>query len=183
MLLVLYGFAGFAGTTHMVFWPDFVARGLGFGTDAGGLAWLGYGISAALGGVIFTRLADWLGAGRAMVLGMAAQALTLALPLFWTGPLALGISTVGAGLTVLGITALGLVRSRELGGEAASRLWRLATAIWGVTTAGAGFFLAWLLAQTGGHAAMFMAGLGAALIGLLLAIWSSATSEKEKAAV
>jgi hypothetical protein len=100
------------------------------------------------------------------------------LPLIWTGPLALLASTVGAGMTVLGITALGLVRSRELGGEAGPRLWRLATAIWGVTTAAAGFLLSWLLAMTGSHLPMFVAGLAAAMIGLLLAVRSGPESRR-----
>lgn len=180
MFLIVYGFAGFAGTAHMVFWPDFIARGLGLGTDTGGFAWLGYGIAAALGGIIFSRLADWLGTGRALILALVVQALSLVLPLIWTGPLALLASTAGAGLTVLGITALGLVRSRDLGGEAAPRLWRLATAIWGVTTATAGFFLSWLLAITGSHLPMFVTGLVAALIGVFLAVWSSSTLRKNR---
>ncbi|MGH1479910.1 MAG: YbfB/YjiJ family MFS transporter [Geminicoccales bacterium] len=171
MMLTIYGFAGFAGTAHMVFWPDFVARGLGLGTEAGAFSWLVYGVAAALGGVIFSRLADWFGAGHAITFALAIQAASLILPLLWTSPLALGISGAGAGVTVLGITALGLVRSRELGGDGASRLWRLATAIWGVTTAVAGFLLSALLAMTDSHLPMFVVGLTAALIALALACW------------
>ncbi|MGI9451640.1 MAG: YbfB/YjiJ family MFS transporter, partial [Geminicoccaceae bacterium] len=170
---VIYGFAGFAGTANMVFWPDFIDRGLGLGTEAGAIGWLGYGAAAALGAVVFSRIADWLGTERAIMLALVVQVLSLILPLVWTGPVALGLSAIGAGVTVLGITALGLVRSRELGGEAAVRLWRLATAIWGITTAAAGFFLAWLLAMTGSHLPMFITGLAAALIALLLATWSN----------
>ncbi len=179
MLLIVYGFAGFAGTAHMVFWPDFIARGLGLGTEAGGLAWLGYGTAAALGGIIFSRLADRLGAGRALTLALMAQAFSLVLPLIWTSPLALFASTVGAGVTVLGITALGLVRSRELGGDAAPRLWRLATAVWGVTTAAAGFLLSWLLVMTGSHLPMFVTGLVAALIGFLLAVGANSKAQMD----
>ena len=173
VFLTIYGFAGFAGTAHMVFWPDFIDRGLGLGTEAGAFGWLGYGAAAALGAVVFSRIADWLDTERAMILALVVQVLSLVLPLVWTGPPALGLSAVGAGVTVLGITALGLVRSRELGGEAAVRLWRLATAIWGITTAAAGFLLAWLLAMTGSHLPMFITGLAAALIALLLATWSN----------
>lgn len=168
-LLLVYGFAGLAGTAHMVFWPDFVARGLALGTNAGALAWLGFGAAASLGGVVFGRLADRLGAAPAIRIGVALQALSLLLPLLWTGPLALAISTAGAGVTVLGITVLTLVQSRELGGEAAPRLWRLATAIWGVATAAAGFALSWLLAATHSHLPLFAAGLAAALVALLIA--------------
>ncbi len=171
MMLVVYGLAGFAATAHMVFWPDFIARGLGLGTQAGALGWLGFGLAASLGGVVFSRLADRLGAGPAIGIAVLVQVLSLILPLIWTGPLSLGASTIGAGITVLGITALTLVRSRELGGEAAPRLWRLATAIWGVTTAAAGFFMSWLLATTDSHLPMFATGLAAALIALILAAW------------
>ena len=171
MLLLIYGFAGFAATAHMVFWPDFIDRGLGFGTEAGAFGWLSYGVAAALGGVVFSRVADRLGTERAIIIALVAQTLSLILPLIWTGPVALGISAVGAGITVLGVTALGLVRSREIGGDAASRLWRLATAVWGITTAVAGFFLSWLLAMTGSHLPMFVTCLAAALIALLLSAW------------
>lgn len=170
-LLIIYGLAGLAGTAHMVFWPDFIARGLNLGANAGALAWLGFGMAASLGAVAFGRLADWLGAATSMGIGVAIQALSLVLPLIWTGPLALGASTVGAGVTVLGITALTLVRSRELGGDAAPRLWRLATAVWGTTTAAAGFLLSWLLAMTNSHLPLFAMGLVAALTALLITIW------------
>ena len=170
-LLVIYGLAGLAGTAHMVFWPDFIARGLGLGTQAGGLAWLGFGAAASLGGVVFGRLADWLGARRAMAVGVAVQVVSLVVPLLGTGTLALAVSTAGAGVTVLGITVLALVRSRELGGVAAPRLWRLATGVWGVTTASAGFFLSWLLASTGSHFSLFATGLAAALAALAVALW------------
>lgn len=175
-LLVFYGLAGFAATAHMVFWPDFIARGLGYGTDAGGLAWLGYGVAASLGAVVCSRLADKIGARHALIAAALLQVISLVLPLLWTNLPALSISTVGAGGTVLGITALGLVRSRELGGDAAPRLWRLATAIWGVTTASAGFFLSWLLALTSSHLPMFAVGLAAALLALLLAVWPTRDS-------
>ena len=158
-----------AQRTWPVIWPDFVARGLALGTNAGALAWLGFGAAASLGGVVFGRLADRLGAAPAIRIGVALQALSLLLPLLWTGPLALAISTAGAGVTVLGITVLTLVRSRELGGETAPRLWRLATAIWGVATAAAGFALSWLLAATHSHLPLFAAGLAAALVALLIA--------------
>jgi hypothetical protein len=88
----------------------------------------------------------------------------------WTGPVALALSTAGAGVTVLGITVLALVRSRELGGEAAPRLWRLATAIWGVATALAGFLLSWLLVATHSHQPLFLAGLVAALVAVVIAL-------------
>ena len=160
MFLVVYGFAGFAATAHMVFWPDFIARGLGLGMEKGGLAWLGFGIAASLGGIIFSRLADWLGAAQAIAIALLIQVCSLVLPLLWTGSFSLLLSTITAGVTVLGITALALVRSRELGGEAGPRLWRLATAIWGVTTAAAGFILSWILELTDSHLPMFALGFG-----------------------
>ena len=178
MLLVVYGFAGFAATAHMVFWPDFIARGLGLGMEKGGLAWLGFGIAASLGGIIFSRLADWLGAAQAISIALLIQACSLLLPLLWTGPFALLLSTITAGVTVLGITALALVRSRELGGEAGPRLWRLSTAIWGVTTAAAGFILSLILDLTESHLPMFALGFGAAMISLSLSAWSMMQAQK-----
>lgn len=167
-LLIVYGLAGLAGTTHMVFWPDFIARGLSLGSNAGALAWLGFGASACIGGIVFGRLADRLGTHRAIRTGLAIQALSLLLPLVSSGALALGLSTACAGVTVLGITVLTLVRSRELGGTA-TRLWLLATAVWGIATAAAGFMLSWLLAATHSHLPLFAASLAAALAALFVA--------------
>jgi predicted MFS family arabinose efflux permease len=167
LLIVVYGLAGLAATAHMVFWPDFIARGLGLGAKAGGLAWLGFGAAAALGAALFGRLGDRIGARRAMAAGLLTQALSLALPLIDQGPLALGVSTAGAGLTLLGVTALALVRSREIGGEAGPRIWRLATAVWGTTTAAAGFLLSWILAAAESHLPLFALCLAAALAAII----------------
>lgn len=168
LLVATYGLAAIAATPHMLWWPDYIARGLGWGAGAAGLFWLLYGASAACGPTLCGALADRIGSSGAIVLALAAQALSLVLPLLGRTEILLVASTALTGLTALGITALGLMRSRELAGEAGAALWGLCTVTWGAGQALTGFFLAWLYTATGSHLALFATGLVASAVALLL---------------
>lgn len=167
-LVATYGLAAVAATPHMLWWPDYVSRGLGWGTAAAGLFWLVYGVAAACGPTLCGALADRIGSPGALMLALAAQALSLLLPLLGRDEGLLFVSTALAGMTALGITALGLIRSRELAGEAGAGLWGLCTITWGAGQALTGFFLAWLYTATGNHLSLFATGLAASVLALLL---------------
>lgn len=167
-LVATYGLAAVAATPHMLWWPDYVARGLGWGTVAAGLFWLLYGVAATCGPTVCGALADRIGSSGAVIIALVAQAFGLLLPLLGRNEALLVASTALSGLTALGITALGLIRSRELAGEAGASLWSLCTVTWGAGQALTGFFLAWLYTATGSHLALFATGLIASAIALLL---------------
>ena len=168
-LVATYGLAAVAATPQMLWWPDFIARGLGWGSAAAGLFWLLYGVGAACGPTLCGALADRFGSAAAVSATLGAQAIAVLLPLLGHGLPLLVVSTALAGLTALGITALGLLRSRELAGEAGAALWSLCTITWGAAQALAGFLLAWLYTAAGTHSALFAAGVLAALLALALA--------------
>jgi predicted MFS family arabinose efflux permease len=168
-LIATYGLAAMAATPHMLWWPDYVARGLGWGGAAAGLFWLLYGVAAAGGPTLCGALADRIGSPAAVTATLAAQVIAVLLPLLGHALPLLIVSAALAGLAALGITALGLLRSRELAGEAGAALWSLCTITWGAAQALAGFFLAWLYTATGTHSALFAAGLIAAALALALA--------------
>jgi predicted MFS family arabinose efflux permease len=167
-LVATYGLAAVAATPHMLWWPDYVARGLGSGTVAAGLFWLLYRVAATCGPTVCGALADRIGSSGAVMIALVAQAFGLLLPLLGRNEALLVASTALSGLTALGITALGLIRSRELAGEAGASLWSLCTVTWGAGQALTGFFLAWLYTATGSHLALFATGLIASAIALLL---------------
>lgn len=167
-LIGAYGLAAFAATPHMLWWPDFIARGLGWGTASAGTFWLLFGIGAVSGPALCGTLADRIGSAGAIRLVLAVQALDLLLPLLGRDVVLLVLSTLLAGLTALGVTALALTRSRELAGDAGPGLWSLCTATWAAAQTLAGFLLAWLYAATGSHLALFAIGLVAGLLALLL---------------
>lgn len=167
-LVAIYGIASVAATPHMLWWPDYVARGLGWGAATSGLFWLLYGVAASCGPTLCGALADRIGSHGAVVVALIAQALSLLLPLLGRTEILMVVSTALAGLTALGITALGLLRSRELAGESGAALWGLCTVTWGTGQALTGFFLAWLYTATGSHLALFAAGLVASALALVL---------------
>jgi predicted MFS family arabinose efflux permease len=166
-MVASYSFAAMAQTVHMVWWPDFIARGLGQGAATGALFWLLYGASAASGPTLCGWLADRAGPGRALRVVMVIQAGALALPLVSVSTAALVLSAVLAGGTAIGSTALTLTRAREIGGAAGPGLWRINTAAWGLSQTATGFFLAWLYTATGGHWALFVFGVAASACAIL----------------
>ena len=168
-LIAAYAMAATAATPHMLWWPDFIARGLARGSGAGGAFWLLFGLSAAAGPALCGRLADWLGLRQALALALLAQVIDTALPLLWRGTPALVLSTMLAGATATGVSGLFLLRTRGVGGEGAPGLWSLATAAYGAAQTAIGFLLAWLYAITGSHLPLFAIGLAGAVLTLPLA--------------
>lgn len=164
-----YGLAGLAATPHLIFWPDFIARGLGQGVNAGAFWWLVFGVGTFLGGIVLGTLADRWGPVRAIRFGLAVQAVATGLPLVAHGPVALAVSSLAGGITALGLTSLGLVRARAFGPVDGPLVWRLATGLWGAAMAAGGFALTGLLVATSSHLPLFATGLAAALAALVLA--------------
>ncbi len=170
-LVLAYAGAAVAQTAHMVWWPDYIARGLGQGTAIGANYWILYGFAGACGPALWGRLGDRFGAAPMLRLAMAVQALALALPLIGTSQALLVLSTLCGGATAIGLTALTLTRARDLAGEEASAVWRVSTATFGLAQTLTGFLMAWLYTATQGHAALFATGLAGAVIGTLLSGW------------
>ena len=157
-LVACYGANAVAATPHMLWWPDYVARGLGFGPYAGTLAWLVYGVGALAGPPVLGRLADLVGLRRAFRLALVAQVVGDVLPLVSGHPVALAASALLAAGTAIGLTALTLTRARAISEGAAPAVWRVSTMAWAAAQMGAGFGLAWVYAATGSHAALFAVG-------------------------
>lgn len=167
MLILSYAVSAIAITPHMLFWPDFVARGLGWGLRAGSLAWLGFGLAAIVGPGLFSALAIRFGIVTAYRASVAIQGIAALLPVLLHGVPALVISTLLAGSSAVGATALVIPAGREIAGDRAPAIWRLGTAAWGAAQTLAGFALAALLAATGSHRPLFALG---AVAGLLAAV-------------
>lgn len=180
-LLATYALSATAATSHMVWWPDFIARGLGYGAaDADGF-WFLYGAAVACCPALFARLADRIGTQAALAALTAVQVAALLLPLLATATPALLASSVCGGGTAGGVSALALIRAKELAGDASSQLWRGCTAAWGAAQATTGFFLVWVFAVSGTHASIFAAGLAAAVGAAVLALWPTGRRQTGRA--
>lgn len=170
-LLGLYALSAVAATSHMVWWPDFIARGLGEGAARAAGFWFLYGLAVACCPALFGQLAGHIGASWALATMALVQVGALMLPLLATSTPALLASSVCGGGTAGGVSALALLRAKQLAGDASPQLWRTCTAVWGAAQAATGFFLAWLFAASGSHAPIFATGLAAALGTAALALW------------
>ena len=173
-LIVAYTLAAVAATPHMAWWPDFAARGLGQGTNAGARAWLVYGLAAMAGPTICGRMADRFGSAKALRATLAAQVAGLLVALLPLAgfPLTFPLQTLSgiiAGTCAIGTTTLALTRSREVAPDAPGAIWRIGTIGWGGAQVATGFALAWLFAQTGSHEALFALGLAGAIGALAFA--------------
>ncbi len=164
-----YTLGGFALTPHMGWWPDYIARGLGHGTNAGSAYWLLFGAAAACGPTVCGRIADRTGVARAFFIGTIAQAIGVGLPLLGQATPVLLLSTALSGAMTVGLTALALSRAPELAGPASPGVWRICTVGWAAAQTAGGFALAWLYTATGSHLPLFGVGLAAALLAIVFA--------------
>jgi MFS family permease len=78
-LLVEYAINAMAQVPHMVFLVDFIARSLRRGIDVGGQYWVIYGLGAIAGPLVTGRIADRIGFGMTLRLGLAVEAGAIAL--------------------------------------------------------------------------------------------------------
>lgn len=170
-LLATYALSAVAATSHMVWWPDFIARGLGHAAAGAAGFWFLYGAAVACCPALFGRLADRVGTSGALGALTVVQVVALLLPLLSTATPGLLASSVCGGGTAGGVSALALIRVKEVAGDASPQLWRACTAAWGAAQAATGFLLAWLFAVSGSHAPIFAVGLLAALAAAALALW------------
>jgi|BEDMetMinimDraft_2_1075160.scaffolds.fasta_scaffold03947_4 predicted MFS family arabinose efflux permease len=165
-LVAAYAAAALAAVPHMLWWPDFIARGLNAGRGEAAAMWLIYGLGAAFGPLVLGRMADLAGLGRTLVFALALQAIADLLPLFSVRLFSLVASSVSAGATATGLSGLFLLLCRREGMSPA--LWSLATAAYGAMQTAGGFLLAWLYAMSGKHTPLFAVGLGGAILTFLL---------------
>jgi predicted MFS family arabinose efflux permease len=166
-LNVQYGLCAAGLVPHMVFLSDYVARGLGRGSDAGAGIWVLFGLGAVAGAVLTGAIADRVGFARALRGAILVE--LLAVPLALAGDAGLIVSAVVVGAFVPGVVPLVLGRVHELAPAAArAGAWGRATAGFALGQAGAALALSWLYDLTANHAVLFWAGAGALAAALLL---------------
>ncbi len=185
-VLLEYGLNAVVLVPHMVFLVDFVARGLGRGMVQGSAIWVAYGCGAATGPMLLGRLADRMGARRALRLGFVVQALAVGLPLAATGAAWLALSGLVVGGFTPGSPALVLARLRDLladdhpGQQAA---WSRATIVFSVFQAVAAYGASAIFARSGGgYRVLFACGAAAALLALAVDLLSGGTARRAAAA-
>lgn len=155
---------------HMIFLVDFVTRGLGKGLDAGAQYWVMFGLGAILGPLITGHIADRVGFGPALRGVLVLQIVSVALPAFAQGPVALIVSSVLVGAAVPGIVPLVLGRLHELLAHHPAeqkRAWSTATTYFATMQAAAAYGLSYLFGHDGGnYRILFVIGTAALVLAL-----------------
>ncbi|WP_229429106.1 YbfB/YjiJ family MFS transporter [Massilia sp. ST3] len=155
-----------------VFLVDYVARGLHQGTAQGALYWVVYGAGAVSGPMLYGLLADRIGFGRALRLGLLLAAAAALLMAAWPQAPSLLAASLLLGAFTPGVVTLMIGRLHELlpGRHAAQHAaWSRSTSMFALFQALAGYGLSWVFARNGGqHRVLFMAAGGAFALALLL---------------
>lgn len=133
------------------------------------LAWILAGVFAVPSVPLWNQVARRLGRTGALIAALALEAAGIALAAL--DPRAATAAIAGAllGGTFMGITALGLLRARELAAQAPRRISALMTALFGLGQIAGAPIAGWIAARHGGLAAglwfaTFAAALGAVLL-------------------
>lgn len=168
---VAYGLIAVALVPHMVFWVDFIARGLDRGLDVGAGYWVLFGLGAALGPVLVGHVADRIGGTLALRVSFVIVAACVALPVLTDGDAALVVSSIVVGAFVPGVAGLAVSRVHALAladGTNPTAAWGVCTTSFAIGQAIAAYGFSFLFAHTGEYAMLF--GLGASALVLALAI-------------
>lgn len=159
----------------MVFLADYIARGLGWGSQAASLYWSLYGVGAICGPIAYAQLGQRLGASLALRLVLGLEALALLGLTLSSGPVALALCSVLLGSFPPGVVPLCLARIRGLrpgNAEAQQASWSRATMAFALTQAGIAYACSYVFKQThGNHVLLFLIGAGGFVASLLVDLW------------
>jgi predicted MFS family arabinose efflux permease len=180
-LYLIYGLNAFALVPHMVFFADFVARGLGQGLGVATRYWVLYGIGAVAGPLIAGRAADRWGECGTLMTMLIIQFVFVALPALDSSPVALIASSLVVGACTIGIVPVVLGRTREIlrhHHSAHFSAWRTATGSFALLQAigayGMSFVYQW---SQGSYAMLFASGAGALALAIAIGLLTQRAGE------
>ncbi|TFW31476.1 YbfB/YjiJ family MFS transporter [Duganella callida] len=154
----------------MVFLVDYVARGLGWGTQTAALFWVVYGVGAIAGPMAYGALSDRVGPALTSHLVIWLQIAAIAGMMYVTDHLLLVAVTLVIGSFPPGIVPVTLGRVHGiLDGDAHAQnvVWSKATTVFALFQALAGYAYSYLFAHSGSHRLLMGIGAGALAIALL----------------
>ncbi|MCW2240313.1 MFS transporter [Azospirillum canadense] len=155
----------------MMLLVDFIARGLGKGSDIGALYWVLYGAAAIVGPLLAGQAGDRFGFRQSYRVALLVQAVAVAILAVTTNPALIALSTVAIGALTPGIVPLVLGRIHEaLPGHPMEQraAWSRATTAFALFQALAGYGYSFLFAHSGeSYALVFACGAAALVVAFL----------------
>jgi predicted MFS family arabinose efflux permease len=170
LLYAQYALLAASVVSPMVFLVDYIARGLGMGTQYGSIFWVLYGVGAIAGPPLYGILADRMGARSGIRLVSSVQTTALVGVYLTDSHIAVGALTIVIGTFAPGIVPMVLARVHELVPKNAPRqnvVWSRATILSAAVMAAAGYaFSALFNASGGNHRLVFLAAAALVMIAL-----------------
>lgn len=156
---------------HMVFFVDFIARGLGWGVPAGAGFWAAFGVGAIVGPFAAGWLGDRIGFARALPVALALQLGGVLIPLLApTAPL-LALSALVMGAFTPGMPTLVIGRLTEIATAGDQHgAWGLATTAFAVAQATSAYGMSWIFAQSHAYQPLYLIGAVAFVAALALSL-------------
>jgi predicted MFS family arabinose efflux permease len=154
ILYLQYAFMAAGLVPAMIFFVDFIARGLDAGAALGARFWVLYGVGAMVGPPLYGAFADRLGARRALRLILSAQAIAVAALAAANNYLLIGLLTVMIGSFPPGIIPPVLARVREIvpGSDGQQNaIWSRATTVFAASQALSGYASSAIFNSFGGN--------------------------------
>lgn len=168
--------------THVIFFVDFITRGLERGLRVGAEYWVIFGLAAAIGPLITGHLADRIGFRLALRLGFLMQFAAVGILVVTTNAVALTVSSVVVGAFVPGIVPLVFGRMQELTAGNMHRqkaTWGFCATAFALGQTCAAYGLSYIFARTGGaYIPLFAVSAGALLLAFIIDIVANALSAR-----
>jgi predicted MFS family arabinose efflux permease len=155
LLSYSYATAAIAYVPFVIFWVDYIVRGLNAGIREGALTWMLYGVASALGPLVCAYAATRLGTARALRWTLLVNGVAVVLPLASSRFSILSASVVGAGCMAMGVSTLIAMRVREIVPPQPQQLWARMTIIFAVAFAAGGWIFSYGFATTHDYRTMF----------------------------
>lgn len=156
LVLIAYGLDAVGFVPHTLFWVDYIARELGQGLATGSGYWVLFGLGAVCGPVVAGMLAARIDFRPALAIALAVKAAAVALPLFSSDAIALGVSSFVVGLLVPATVTLTSGAVVSLCPPARQQqFWGWATLVFALAQAASAYGMSWGYARSGSYLPLF----------------------------
>ncbi len=171
----------------MVLLVNYIALGLGRGSDIGARYWVLYGLAAMAGPVLTGKAIDRIGGARAYRVGLVAQIVATTIMVTSTDVYAMGLAAAIFGFVTPGMVTLTLARIHEIlpnDHDAQRAAWSNATTAFALFQMLGGYFYAWVFAHTDGdYTLIFAIATASMTLAFLINLYGAWAERRDRSAV
>jgi predicted MFS family arabinose efflux permease len=147
-LLAAYSLDAVGYLPHTLFWVDYIVRDLHLPLSTGGFFWAVYGLGAATGPYIASRMAEKVGFKTSLIVYYLIKSVAVALPLLGSHLALLFVSSCLVGMCTSGILTLVSTYTLDCVGRAHhTKIWSLMTFGFAAVQAITGYLMAFAVAS------------------------------------